>query len=382
MDVYIVSAVRTPIGKFGGTLKDFSAVQMGSIVISEAVKRSKIPLEEIDMVIMGNVLRAGHGQDISRQCAIMAGIPDNVDAYSIDMVCSSGMMSIISATQMIKAGDAHAVIAGGTESMSQAQFAASLRSYTGADAELALKNTMFTDGLRDPFNMKLMGEEADMVATEQGATREELDRISYESHIRAAGAADSGHFNREIVTMPNGTVNDEGIRRDTSIEKLSKLKPTFGGLHTAGSSSQISDGAAALVLADEATVKWTSVKPIAKITGYSWAGVKSYKFSEAPIIAVKKLLNRTGLKLSEVDYFENNEAFAVSSYLFMKEFGIQEERLNPWGGAIALGHPIGASGARLVVTMLNYLNELHARTGIASLCHGIGGATAMLFEVV
>ncbi|MGC8661033.1 MAG: thiolase family protein [Nitrososphaeria archaeon] len=382
MTVYVVSAVRTPLGKLGGTLRGLSAVDMGSTVIGEAVKRSKIPEREIGMVIMGNVLRAGHGQDISRQCAIRAGLPNAVDAYSIDMVCASGMMSIISAAQMIMTGDAHAVVAGGTESMSQAEFTAALRAGVSTGSEIAMKDTMFADGLRDPFTMKLMGEEADMVAKEHGAPREELDRISYESHVRAARAADSGKFDKEIVPVPGPVTRDEGIRRDTSIEKLTGLKPAFGGLHTAGSSSQISDGAAALVLADEATVKEAGVKPIAVIRGYSWAGVESYRFAEAPVPAVRKLLARIGMKISEIDYFENNEAFAVSSYIFMKEFGIPEERLNPWGGAIALGHPIGASGARIAVTMLNYMKELRAGTGIASLCHGIGGATAVAFEMV
>ncbi len=387
MSVYIISAVRTPVGKLGGALKGVSPVEMGSLVISEALSRSKLSSKGINMVIMGNVLRTGHGQDISRQCAIRAGMEPETDAYAIDMVCSSGMMSIINAVQMIRTGDAHAVIAGGTESMSQAEFAADLRFGTKVGAEIVLKDTMVVDGLRDPFNMKLMGEEADMVAAEHGARRDELDRISYESHIRAARATDSGYFNKEIVpvnTKAGLFSRDEGIRRDTSLEKLSGLSPAFGknGVHTAGSSSQISDGAAALVLADEATVKETGARPLAKITGYSWIGVESYKFPEAPLIAVRKLLERTGLKDSDVDYFENNEAFAINSYLFLNEFKIDEERLNPWGGAIALGHPIGASGSRIIVTMLDYLNDLHGKVGVASICHGIGGATAMSFETI
>jgi len=387
MSVYIISAVRTPVGKLGGALKGVSPVEMGSLVIGEALKRSKLSSKDISMVVMGNVLRTGHGQDVSRQCAIRAGMGSETDAYTVDMVCSSGMMSVINAVQMIKAGDSHAVIAGGTESMSQAEFAADLRFGTKVGAEIVLKDTMVVDGLRDPFNMKLMGEEADMVAAEHNARRDELDRISYESHMRAARATDSGYFNKEIVPVNTGAglfSRDEGIRRDTSIEKLSGLSPAFGknGLHTAGSSSQISDGAAALVLADETTVKETGIRPIAKITGYSWTGVESYKFPEAPLIAVKRLLERIGLNVSDVDYFENNEAFAINSYLFLNEFKVEEERLNPWGGAIALGHPIGASGSRIIVTMIDYLNALHGRIGVASICHGIGGATAMSFETV
>ncbi len=387
MSAYVVSAVRTPIGKLGGSLKDVSPVEMGAAVISEALKRSGL-YGNIDMAVMGNVLRAGHGQDISRQCAIRAGISPSVDAYSVDMVCASGMMSIINAAQMIRSGDAHVVVAGGTESMSQAEFASALRFGVRTGTDVVMKDTMFTDGLRDPFNMKLMGEEADLVASEHGATRERLDMISYESHMKASRASDSGYFDREIVQLTtaggNTVTKDEGIRRDTSIEKLSKLKPAFGknGLHTAGSSSQISDGAAALVIVDETTLRETNLKPVAKIIGYSWAGVESYKFPEAPLISVKKLLEKTGLRLDNVDYFENNEAFAISNYLFINDLGVSEERLNPWGGAIALGHPIGASGARIVVTMLNYLNLLHAKRGIASICHGIGGATAMAFEII
>ena len=391
MNVYVVSAVRTPIGKFGGTFKDISPVELGSIAIREALRRANIEPSKVDIVIMGNVLRTGHGQDLARQAAIKAGIPVEVDGYSVDMVCSSGMMSTINAIQMIKSEDADIVVAGGMESMSQAMLAIKSDVRWGIkmlmNKKLELIDTMLNDGLTDPFNMKLMGQEADMVAKAHNITRRELDEVAYESNRRATEATDKGYFLKEIVPVKVGEkeiTQDEGIRRDTSIEKLLQLKPAFGpeGLHTAGNSSQISDGAAALVLMSEKAVKEYKVEPLAKILGYSWVGIESWRFPEAPIFAVKKLLQKLNMDISQFDYFENNEAFAVNNVLYNRYLGVPYDKLNVFGGAIALGHPIGASGARIVATLINVLSTMGGKRGIASICHGIGGSTAIAIELL
>ncbi|MBP1357306.1 MAG: thiolase family protein [Sulfolobus sp.] len=389
--IYIVSAVRTPIGKFGGVFKDLSPVDLGTIAIKEALKRANVDPNKVDIVIMGNVLRTGHGQDLTRQAAIRAGIPVSVDGYSVDMVCSSGMMSLINAAQMIKSGDADVVIAGGMESMSQAHFAVKSDIRWGIkmliNKNLDLIDTMLKDGLTDPFNMKLMGQEADMVAKEHNISRSELDEVAYESHMRAAKATDNSYLAKEIVPVEvNGKIvnQDEGIRRDTSPEKLAKLKPAFfpDGYHTAGNSSQISDGASALVLMSEKAIKELGVEPIARILGYSWVGIESWRFPEAPIYAVKKLLGKINMSIDKFDFFENNEAFAVNSVLVNRYLGIPYDRLNVFGGAIAIGHPIGASGARIVTTLLNVLSTKKGHLGLASICHGIGGATALAVELL
>lgn len=390
-DVYIVSAVRTPIGKFGGVFKDLSPVDLGAIAIKEALKRAKADPSKVDISIMGNILRAGHGQDLARQAAIKAGIPMEIDGYCVDMVCSSGMVSVINAAQMIKSGDADIVVAGGMESMSQAMLAIKSEARWGVKMLLGKRlefiDTMLMDGLTDPFNMKLMGQEADMVAKAHNISRRELDEVAYESHKRAAEATDKDYFKDEIVEVQvNGKVvtQDEGIRRDTSVEKLAQLKPAFNpdGLHTAGNSSQISDGAAALVLMSEKAVKEYKVEPIAKILGYSWVGIESWRFTEAPIFAVKKLLQKLNMEISQFDYFENNEAFAVNNVLYNRYLGVPYDRLNVFGGAIALGHPIGASGARIITTLLNVLSKMGGKRGIASICHGTGGSTAIAVELL
>lgn len=390
-EVYIASAVRTPIGKFGGVFKDISPVDLGAIVIKEALKRANISPSSVDMVIMGNVLRATHGQDLARQAAIKAGIPYEVDGYSVDMVCSSGMMSVANGYYLIKSGDADIVVAGGMESMSQAALAVKSDVRWGIKMlmgkSLQLYDTMLFDGLTDPFNMKLMGEEADMVARIHNISRKELDEVAYQSHRRAAEATEKGFFKDEIIEVNVGdkmVTKDEGIRYDTSIEKLSELKPAFGkdGYHTAGNSSQISDGAAALVLMSEKAVKELKIDPIAKILGYSWVGIESWRFAEAPTFAIKKLLQRLNSEISKFDYFENNEAFAVNNVLVNRYLGISYDRLNVFGGAIAIGHPIGASGARIITTLINVLSKMKGEKGIASICHGIGGATAMAIELL
>ncbi len=391
MDAYIVSMARSPIGKFGGAFRNTNPVELGSQIARETLNRSRVDPAFVELVVFGNVLRAGHGQDISRQISIKAGIPNRVDAYSVDMVCSSGMMAVINASQSVSLGDARAVLAGGVEGMSQAGFLLSGGLRWGVkslmDSRMELVDIMLRDGLTDPFNLKLMGEEADMVAGEMGVSRRELDEVAYTSHLRASNAYKKGFFEDEVVPIQvDGTIvsMDQGIRQDTSIEKLSSLPPAFSasGLHTAGSSSQVSDGAAAMLIMNSKAVNEAGVKPIARILGYSWVGTESWRFVEAPIPAVKKLLEKLNMKINDFDYFENNEAFAVSSVIYHKKLGIDYDRLNVFGGAIALGHPIGATGARILITLINTLRRLGGRRGIASLCHGVGGATAIAVELV
>ncbi|MEL9969511.1 MAG: thiolase family protein [Metallosphaera sp.] len=390
-EVYIVSAVRTPIGRFGGSLKSVKPVDLGAIVIREALNRANLDPSKVEITIMGNVLRAGHGQDVARQAALKAGIPWEVDGYSVDMVCSSGMMSVTNAAQIIKNEDADIVVAGGIESMSQAMLAVSSEVRWGvkflSGKSLSFIDTMLQDGLTDPFNFKLMGQEADMVAKERDISRRELDEIALESNRRAHQAWEKGIFNSETVPvrLNEGKLDrDEGIRQDTNLEKLASLKPAFteNGVHTAGNSSQISDGAAALVLMSEKAVKEYGVEPVARIMGYSWVGIESWRFTEAPIFSIKKLLSKLNLTVNHFDYFENNEAFAVNNVLLHKFLNVPYEKLNVFGGAIAIGHPIGASGARIIVTLLNVLSKMQGKRGIASICHGTGGSTALAVELM
>lgn len=389
MDAYIVGAARTPIGKFGGVFRDMSPVELGAVAVRAALSRSGVDPGSVGLVVFGNVLRAGHGQDVARQISIRAGIPNSVDGYSVDMVCSSAMMSIISAAQAVRLDDARIVVAGGVESMSQAGFVLGGGFRWGVKTLRGdgLRDVLLYDGLTDPFNYKLMGEEADMVARELDVSRRELDEIAYESHMRAASATRKGFFDEEIAPVDVGGLtvrSDQGIREDTSLDKLSRLPPAFSssGLHTAGSSSQMSDGAAALVVANSKAVEEFGLRPVAKILGYSWVGSESWRFVEAPIPAVKILAEKLGLRLQDFDYFENNEAFAVSSVVFHRRLGVEYERLNVFGGAIALGHPLGATGARIVVTLLGVLKRMGGKRGVAALCHGIGGATALAVELV
>jgi acetyl-CoA C-acetyltransferase len=388
-EVYIVSFARTPIGRFGGALKSLGPAELGSFAIKGALERGRVAAANVDISIMGNILRSGHGQDIARQAAVKAGIPVEKDAYTVDMVCSSGMMSIINAAQMIKCGDAEIVVAGGTESMSQAALSVRSEVRWGVKALIGRKlefiDTMQHDGLTDPFNMRAMGSEADDSAKSHNATREGLDQIALESHRRSDEATKNGSFSSEIVPVEaEGKMisADEGIRPDSTIEKLAALKPAFSkeGLHTAGNSSQLSDGASALVLASKRAVSEYGLAPVARLVGYAWTGIESVRFVEAPALGLQALQKKVSMNLKDVDYFENNEAFAVSSFLLNKVAGVSYEQLNPFGGAIALGHPIGASGARIVGTLINVLDKRKKATGVASLCHGTGGSTALMIE--
>jgi acetyl-CoA C-acetyltransferase len=394
-DVFIVGAARTPVGKFGGALSGLSPMQLGAHVMRAVLERAHLAGKDLDLYVFGNVLRAGWGQLLPRQAALAAGIPDEVDGYAIDMVCSSAMMSIVSAAHAIANGDAELVLAGGFESMSQAGFVLSQRARWGykslAVAPEQVVDVMTYDGLTDPITGEGMGHETERLARELGVTREELDEVALASHERAAKAAASGIFAREIEPVRIQTKNrdetvsrDEGVRPDTTLAGLARLKGSFadGGLLTAGNSSQLSDGAAAVLLASERAKKERGLKPLGKILGSAWAAGATWRFPEAPIPAVRKLLAKLSLRIGDFDLFENNEAFALSTIIFERQLEVPRDKLNVHGGAIALGHPIGATGARLVVTLLNALEERDGRRGIAALCHGTGGGTAVAVERV
>ncbi|MTJ54167.1 thiolase family protein [Anabaena sp. UHCC 0253] len=392
-EAYIVSAVRTPLGKFGGMLAKLSPVDLGAIAMNAALEKAGISGEALDLYIFGNVLRAGHGQSLPRQAAYKTGIPDTVNGYAVDMVCSSGMMSAINAATVIRAGVADLVLTGGMESMSQTGFLLSHRARWGykflQDAPEQLRDILVDDGLTDPISGETMGEQAERLATTYQITRTELDEIAFYSQQRATEATQNGFLKQEIIPITiegkkgNQIIDqDEGIRPETSLESLGKLPPKFreNGVFTAGNSSQISDGAAALVLASKTAVAQHQLQPIARLIGGTWTGGEAWRFPEAPIFAVNKLLKKLKMKIYDFDLFENNEAFALSNVLFNRLLGVPQEKLNVFGGAIALGHPLGASGARILVTLLNALQQKNRHLGLAAVCHGSGGGTAIAIE--
>jgi acetyl-CoA C-acetyltransferase len=392
-NAYIVSAARTPIGRFGGGLSQLSPVELGAHAMKAALKRAGVPADQIDFYIYGNVLSGGQGQLIPRQAALKAGVPAEIDGYHVNMVCSSGMLAAMNADTHIRAGDGDLILVGGTESMSTAGFYLTSRArwgykYLGGQNE-PLIDLLAYDGLTDPTTGEMMGTQTDRLAAEYGVTREEVDEVSVASHLRAAAATESGALTAEIepieVRARKGSQTiaaDEGIRPDSSMESLARLRPAFtdDGIITAGNASQISDGAAAMLIASEAAVKAHGLKPIAKILGSAWSAGESWRFAEAPAPAVEKVLAKTGLAKDDVALWENNEAFAVSTVLFERQLGIDRAKINVHGGAVALGHPIGATGARIMVTLLGALAARNETIGVAALCHGTGGSTAIALE--
>ena len=392
-DVYIVSATRTPIGRFGGALASLGPVDLAAHAMSAALDRGGVDGAALDGYIFGHVLTAGHGQLVPRQAALKAGIPDTVDGFHVNMVCSSGMVAGMSALAFIQSGQTDLMLTGGVESMSQTGFFLSKGArwgykYLGGKTE-PLVDLLAYDGLTDPMSGELMGTQTERLARERDISRQDVDAIALASNLRAAEATESGALTAEIAPIEiksrKGTTvvdRDEGFRAGTTEESLAGLRPAFEpeGILTAGNSSQISDGAAAILLASEDAVKAHGLKPIAKILGGVWAAGPAYRFAEAPVPGVQKLLDRVGMEIGDFDLFENNEAFAVNSVVLEQQLGVPQDKLNVHGGAIALGHPIGASGSRLIVTLLGALGARGDSTGIAALCHGTGGATAMAVE--
>lgn len=386
----ILSACRTAIGKFGRSLVGVPAQRLGSVVIGEALKRAGVRASGVDEVIMGNVVSAGLGQNPARQAAIYAGIPPSVGAVTVNKVCGSGLKAVMLAAQSIKAGDNRVVVAGGMESMSNSPYLVRNLRWGLKYGDARLIDAMISDGLWDAYNNYHMGITGEIVAKRFKVTRKEADQFAYESHMKAARATRDGLFRDEIVPVEiereSGAVEkfekDECVRPDTTPEKLAALKPVFkpGGILTAGNSSQLSDGASALVVASEEYAERAGLKPIARIVAYNTGGVKPELVMEAPIPTTRELLRRTGLSMDEIDMFEHNEAYSTASIAVMRALGVDEKKFNVKGGAVALGHPIGCSGARVLTTLLYSLMQRRERLGLATLCLGGGNAVSMIVE--
>jgi acetyl-CoA C-acetyltransferase len=391
-EVYILSAARTPIGKFGGGLSTTPATELGAIAIRAAVERSGIAPERIDEAIMGQVIQAGAGQAPARQAALKAGLPAGVSATTINKVCGSGLKAVMMGAAAIRAGDAEVIVAGGMENMNLGPYLLpqARTGYRLGDGTIV--DSTVHDGLWCSACNVHMGVHAERVAGKHDVTREAQDEFALRSHQRALAAQESGAFAEEIVavTVPGkkgSTVvtADEGPRADTSLEALGKLKPAFqadGGTVTAGNAPGITDGAAALVLASSAIVEGEGLAPMARINGYAQADVAPEWLFEAPIYGVRRLIERVGGTLDDYDLIEINEAFAAQVLADGNELGFDWDRVNVNGGAIALGHPIGASGARVLTTLLYALRRRGGGKGLATLCLGGGGAVAMAVETV
>ncbi|MCE9634824.1 MAG: acetyl-CoA C-acyltransferase [Planctomycetes bacterium] len=389
-DVVILSYARTPIGRFQGGLASFKAPALGSIAIAEAMRRADLSGSVVDEVILGNVLQAGLGQNPARQAARGAGIPDEIGSYTVNKVCGSGLKSVMLAAQAIKAGDAELVVAGGFESMTNAPYSIPKARDGLRLGHGQLVDLMIADGLWDVYKDFHMGMTAELVAKKYEISREAQDAFAAESHRRAAAAQAGGKFNREMAVVEikdkKGNVTkvaaDEGVRGDTTAASLAKLRPAFDptGSVTAANASQISDGGAAVVVCSAEKAKALGRKPIARITGYATGGMAPEWVMMAPVVAVKKLWQKTGTDASSFDLYELNEPFCVASLAVGRELGVDAASTNIWGGATALGHPIGASGARILCTLLSALEDTGGKRGVAGLCLGGGNAVAMSVE--
>lgn len=389
-EVVIVSACRTPVGSFNGTLKDTPAVELGTLVMKEAMKRANISPEVVEEVVFGCVLQAAQGQNIARQCAIYAGIPETSTAFTINKVCGSGLRAVSLAAQMIKAGDVDVVVAGGTENMCMAPFALPKARYGYRMNNGTLVDCMIKDGLWESFNNYHMGMTAENVNDMYGITREEQDEFGFRSQQRALAAIAAGRFKDEIVPVVVKEKKKEIIfdtdedPRDTSLEKMAKLGPAFkkdGGSVTAANASGINDGAAAFVVMSAEKAAELGVKPLFKIVSYASGGVNPKVMGLGPIPSSQKALAKAGLTVADMDLIEANEAFAAQSIAVGRDMGWSDmEKVNVNGGAVALGHPIGASGARILVTLLYEMMKRQSKYGLATLCIGGGQGTALIVE--
>ncbi|MBM3185602.1 MAG: acetyl-CoA C-acyltransferase [Bacteroidetes bacterium] len=387
-EVYIISAVRTPMGAFMGGLSSISATQLGSTVIKGAVERAGISVDSIDEVFMGNVLQAGVGQAPARQAALGAGLNKNVPCTTINKVCASGMKSIMLGAQTILAGDNHVVVVGGMENMSQTPHYVSGRNGTKF-GNITMLDGITKDGLLDVYSKVPMGNCAELCAKEYEITREDQDNFAITSYTRAADAWKAGRFNNEIVPVavpqrkgdPIMVIEDEEYK-NVFLDKIPGLKPAFDkeGTITAANASTLNDGASALVLASKEAVEKYGLKPIAKIVSYADAAQAPEWFTTAPSLAVPKALDKAGLKISDVDCWELNQAFSVVGLANMKILGLDPSKVDVNGGAVALGHPLGNSGSRVVVTLINVLKQNNAKIGGAAICNGGGGASALIIE--
>ena len=389
-EVVIASAVRTAIGTFGGSLKDIPAVDLGALVIKEAVNRAGIKPELVNEVVMGNVIQAGLGQNVARQSAVKAGLPIEIPAMTINMVCGSGLRSVALAAQMIKAGDCDVVVAGGMENMSRAPYALETTRWGQRMGDGKIVDTMIKDALSDAFNNYHMGVTAENIVKEWGLTREELDEFSLNSQLKAEKAIKEGKFKDEIVPVmvpqrkgePKVFDTDEGPRFGSTIEGLARLKPCFikDGKVTAGNSSGINDGAAAFVVMSAEKAEELGVTPLATIVSYGHKGLDPAIMGYGPFHATKAVMQSANLTVEDMDLIEANEAFAAQSIAVAKDLHFDMSKVNVNGGAVALGHPVGASGARILVTLLHEMQRRDAKKGLASLCIGGGMGTAMIVE--
>jgi acetyl-CoA C-acetyltransferase len=388
----IVSAVRTPIGRYLGGLSSFTAPQLGALSIREAVSRARIDPSAVEEVIMGQVVQGGSGQAPARQALIHSGLPATIPALTINKVCGSGLKAVMLAAQAVKAGDAECIVAGGQESMSNApHYVYGMRNGIKAGNQ-TMVDGMIHDGLWDSFGCCHMGEYAEYTADKAGVTRQEQDAFAHESHRKAVAAIEAGKFKAEIVPVsvpgkagPTTVAVDEAPRKDTTAETLAKLKPAFrkeGGTVTAGNAPGLNDGGSALVVTSLAFARSHGLTPLARVTGYATGGGEPRDLFFAPVIAVRNLMNKSGARIGDYDLIEANEAFAVQAIADGRELGWDCDRVNVHGGAVALGHPIGASGARVLTTLLHALRDRGGRTGLATLCLGGGNAVALSVELI
>jgi acetyl-CoA C-acetyltransferase len=389
-EIVIVSGVRTAQGKFSGALKSFSAPQLGGIAIKEAVKKAGIKQKDVDEVIMGNVVQAGLGQNVARQAAINAGIPYEVGAFHVDKVCGSSLKAVVLAAQAIKCEDADCVVAGGMESMTNAPYVLNKARFGFRMFDGKIVDTMVHDGLWDVYNDFHMGHTGEIIAERNDITRKDCDEFAARSQQKAEKATKNGSFKDEITPVkikqrkgdPITFDKDEGIREGTTVEKLAKLKPFFkkDGVVTAGNASQITDGGSAVVVMSKEKAEKMGIKPLATIKGYNTSGVKPEYVMEAPIPGVKSLLKKMNLTIDDIDLVEHNEAFSSASVALMKEIGIPKDIFNVHGGAVAIGHPIGCSGSRILITLMHAMKKYNKTRGLATICLGGGNAVSMIIE--
>lgn len=389
-EVVIAGAVRTAIGTFGGSLSNINAGELGALVVAEAMKRAGVTPDMVDEVIMGNVLQTAQSQNPARQMSIKAGLPVEIPAWTLNKVCGSGLKTASVAAQAIKAGDAQCIVAGGVENMSLAPYATVKSRFGLRMGNSELIDTMVLDGLTDAFNHYHMGITAENVAERYNVTREDQDRFSVASQEKAIKAIDSGAFKKEILPVVVKTKKSEVIfdtdeypRRGTTMESLGKLKPAFkkDGTVTAGNASGINDGAAAFIVMDAELAKAKGIKTQARIVATGIAGVDPAYMGIAPITATQNALKKAGWTVADLDLIEANEAFAAQSVAVVRELGLDPEKVNVNGGAVALGHPIGCSGARILVTLIHALEARNLKRGLATLCIGGGQSVSMLIEL-
>ena len=387
--VYIVGMARTPIGSLGGVLSSVAAPQLGATAIKEALNRAGVKPEQVQEVFMGNVVSAGIGQAPAQQASIYAGIPTNVPCTTVNKVCASGMKSIMLGAQTILLGDNDIVVAGGMESMSNIPYYLD-KARTGYRLGNGnIVDGILKDGLWDPYKDYHMGNAGELCSSTYNITREDQDAFAKESYTRAANAWKNCYFSKEVVPVSIGgktpaTVTEDEEFKKANFEKMPTLKPAFtkDGAITAANASKINDGAAAVVLVSEEKMKELGLKPIARIVSFADASQAPEWFTTTPIIAMNKAMAKAGLKTSDIDFAEVNEAFSCVAIINAKEIGLPMEKLNVWGGAVALGHPIGCSGARITVTLSNILQTNKGRYGMAGICNGGGGASAIILENV